>query len=1153
MVCASPIPHVSFFCLDDEYWTIDDGKESLLTFLDCSAEYFVDTYRNSLVKLLSQPKKPLADGVQVVIVQGISCLCSFFRKEGRIFVTLDKLPMENLLQEADKQHVGLFYFSEDGKLVWANDAFYDLIGCPKKDFSDLYHQDLSAFDQTLSSLSSTSYVLDTKRSLFFFVHGYTGFCLDLSHREATELGLYRKALVSNGIRVWRFNLANKEIDGVLLEDFEVSQLSLMHQRLLDGEQACSDILFFNEGKRCVHVQYHVQDGYAYAVEKDISKYQPSQHLSFFDNHIDHMNLMDMQSIMKVDLTANKVIHLKKGAWNPIDSISSNTYGEVYEKIKHSLVFEEEIQVYERKLRLESLKKAYEEGVQDIFLEFRSCDEFGNIRWMELRLFLNLDLDNGHLYALGTSQFVTEKKKIELSLNEKANRDRESGFYDRHTISMMVEGSLKGEEDLSSSYAFILIDIKGLKKQPSLVEPVLVPHVARIIRLGLFDRCMIGRVDATRFVVFLEQVDRVSQIRSKLEKLANMIANAYLFVPITHALSCSIGYTTGFYRENASFQFLFEKASLSLDKAREMGRNQVYAFDWEKPSTENRVRPVSILDENAQGVLLGCMDATLSGDNLASTMPLVLSQVGMYYQSKRVCLLTQEKGEMLSMYASWEPVSSSSVYGLFDSNPFLSLFDKQDVKKITTTGNYSKYQCLSGTDFYIGNLQVWNMENAYLVVVNPRNDDISVLSHSIQLIGSELTKRRLLDRQEFLVYHDPVTGFKNFNGYNQYVSTLKEDALSSTGLLVAEINELKEINKYHGKDYGNELITLISTKLNQLFPNAELFRISGHEFIAIRHDLTYEAFNHKVSRLSHDLYKDRPGMITLGQAWSEHEQHVSVLYNQAMMELEAKRQNALNASSEGDHYQAFEELKSSIDRDEYLVYLQPKVSSTSFKVCGAEALVRHLHPQHGLISPSKFIPQLERDALIKYIDLFVFEQVCKILQRWKNDGKELFPISLNFSRLTLLDENLISLMQEIKERYEVDCRFLEIEITESFGALDRNLVQKVVHEISDAGYCVCIDDFGSEYSNLSTLTSLPLGVLKLDKSLIDTLGVSEKGQVFVDGFISICKKLGIKTVAEGVETESQLHMVTGMGCDMVQGYFYDKPLTIANFEKKYQFG
>ncbi|HKL58056.1 MAG TPA: EAL domain-containing protein, partial [Sphaerochaeta sp.] len=162
-----------------------------------------------------------------------------------------------------------------------------------------------------------------------------------------------------------------------------------------------------------------------------------------------------------------------------------------------------------------------------------------------------------------------------------------------------------------------------------------------------------------------------------------------------------------------------------------------------------------------------------------------------------------------------------------------------------------------------------------------------------------------------------------------------------------------------------------------------------------------------------------------------------------------------------------------------------------------------------------------------------------------------PVSLNFSRLTLLDANLIAKMEEISSRHGVDSKLVEIEITESFGSLDRNLVKKVVGQIVEAGFPVCIDDFGSEYSNLSTLTSLPLRVLKLDKSLIDSLTTSAKAQAFVEGFIAICKKLDIQTVAEGVETEGQKSLLASMGCDMVQGYFFDKPLAIAQFEQKYR--
>ena len=360
-----------------------------------------------------------------------------------------------------------------------------------------------------------------------------------------------------------------------------------------------------------------------------------------------------------------------------------------------------------------------------------------------------------------------------------------------------------------------------------------------------------------------------------------------------------------------------------------------------------------------------------------------------------------------------------------------------------------------------------------------------------------------------------------------------------------------MNKNYGKEYGNELVSLVSSKIQKLFPDSALFRISGDEFVIICQDLTYESFNKKIARLSGELEKEKPNAFTLGQAWSENDLHVSVLFNQANIVLDARKQNTMDRSAkQADFHIAINALMEAINRGEYVVFLQPKVNSISSKVCGAEALIRRLDPKLGLVSPSRFIAQLEKDGLVKFIDLFVYRQVCQTLRHWMDEGTPLLPISLNFSRVTLLDEDLIPSMLEIKDEYQVDSKYIEIEITESFGALERNLVKKVVQAISDAGFCICIDDFGSEYSNLSTLTSLPLGILKLDKSLIDNLCTSTNSQVFVDGFVSICRKLGILTVAEGVETENQKNMVIEMGCDMIQGYFYDKPISIGSFEQKY---
>jgi EAL domain-containing protein (putative c-di-GMP-specific phosphodiesterase class I)/GGDEF domain-containing protein len=1159
MVDTSIFPSVTFRCLEDEFWTIAEGSERLSLFLDCTQEQFLNRFGTSFVSVLDPPKKPQLDTMQISLVNGKLTSCSVLKDESGVSVRLDTLPVEGLLLASGVMKVGLFQLSSKNKIQNANADFYKLIGYSEEAFLRKYNNDLVSLTGPLTknALETVPLVLseEEKRVLFFSVGETAGFCIEIDADRHEELQLYRQSLAQNGYLVWEYDLVRKQLQGHAFSPADLDTLRPLHQRLEDGENTCQQTVFLSSGNSessCYHVRYTKSKDKALAIAMDVSALPSSYRSSFFEDQFGISRHKDLLTLIKANLSQDHLIKLQQHGIDLVQETLPETYSQWVSQNVASMVSEEDKNKFEKTFNLEGLLKAAMDGKHSVSMEYRKRDEFGVIRWLEHRAMLTYEPESKNVYSIGISKYITEKKKFELGLEEKAIRDKDSGFYDRNTSAMMISYALKNTLDAKSSYVFAMIDIKGLRQVSSPVKHSLVPHLAQLLRLALTDRCIIGRYDSSRFLVFFGEADSLSQVRHKLEEISRMISNAYLFVPVSLSFWSNIGFMSGKYGEMAQYQELLEKAFLSLDKANEKGRNQVLSFNSDIGLFPEAVYQSSnSLDENAQGVLLGCMDATLSSENLDSTLPLVLSQLGMYYKARRVCLLTQEKSGMLEISASWEILGSKHSVGLFEIDPFESIPKLQELVYLKKEDFTLPLPCFAGSALSIGKLKVWGMEKGYLVVVDPNTCDLSVLGHSLQLISSEMTKRRLLDRQEYLVYHDPATGLLNYNGYTQYTSTLREDSLSSLGLVLVDINNLRDMNKNFGKEYGNEIVSLVAVKIQSLFPDCSWFRISGDEFVIICPDLTYESFNKRVSTLSIDIEKEKPNAVLVGQSWSENDLHVSVLFNQANIVLDARRQNTLDRSSrQADFHLAIQTLVEAINRGEYVVFLQPKVNSLSSKVCGAEALIRKLDPKLGLVSPSRFIAQMEKDGLVKFIDLFVFRQVCQTLRHWMDEGTPLLPISLNFSRVTLLDDDLIASMLRIKEEYQVDSKYVEIEITESFGALERNLVKKVVQAISDAGFCICIDDFGSEYSNLSTLTSLPLGVLKLDKSLIDNLCTSTNSQVFVDGFISICRKLGILTIAEGVETENQRNLVIEMGCDMIQGYFYDKPISIESFEQKY---
>ncbi len=295
-------------------------------------------------------------------------------------------------------------------------------------------------------------------------------------------------------------------------------------------------------------------------------------------------------------------------------------------------------------------------------------------------------------------------------------------------------------------------------------------------------------------------------------------------------------------------------------------------------------------------------------------------------------------------------------------------------------------------------------------------------------------------------------------------------------------------------------------------------------------------------------------ISVGSAWSDTDISLDFLIASADERRMIAKQDYYSEHPYAEVHRNAGVLKAllkEIAEGRFTVYLQPKIDTYNNKLCGAEALVRYQDPEKGIVPPGKFIPYLETAGLIHYIDFFVFEEVCRILKEWERRGVELIPVSLNFSRATLLEEQLIERMEEIIFRYGVDKRYVEIELTESMGEVERNTVAQIGKQICQAGYHIALDDFGAKYSNLSFLSAIRFNHLKLDKGLVNNLLTNENARIIVKNILALCQELQMEVVAEGVENREQLEVLKNLECFYIQGYYFNKPLPRPEFDRQYQ--
>lgn len=239
----------------------------------------------------------------------------------------------------------------------------------------------------------------------------------------------------------------------------------------------------------------------------------------------------------------------------------------------------------------------------------------------------------------------------------------------------------------------------------------------------------------------------------------------------------------------------------------------------------------------------------------------------------------------------------------------------------------------------------------------------------------------------------------------------------------------------------------------------------------------------------------------------------------------------------------------ISNEEFVVYYQPKYNPNTGELKGCEALIRWDSPDFGFLPPGRFIPILEKNGYITGIDHYMLEHVAKQQAKWVSEGRNCVPISVNISRAHFIERDLATQIVETVDACGCEHELIEIELTESAFFDDRKSMLTTIATLRDEGFLVSMDDFGSGYSSLNSLKDLPLDILKLDAGFFDGGNKDGRGEIVVSEAIKLAKNLNMQTVAEGIEKEEQVEFLKKMGCDMIQGFYYARPMPPEEFEQK----
>jgi diguanylate cyclase (GGDEF)-like protein len=245
--------------------------------------------------------------------------------------------------------------------------------------------------------------------------------------------------------------------------------------------------------------------------------------------------------------------------------------------------------------------------------------------------------------------------------------------------------------------------------------------------------------------------------------------------------------------------------------------------------------------------------------------------------------------------------------------------------------------------------------------------------------------------------------------------------------------------------------------------------------------------------------------------------------------------------EADEEMIVSEMKNALETGQFIAYYQPKYSLKTDRMYGAEALVRWKHPTKGLIAPGRFIPAFEKNGFIKDLDLFMWNTVAKQLRAWIDAGLEPTPVSVNISRVSLNNKNIVEVISDIVKKNNIPPSLLNLEITESAYMDNPEIMTDLVNDFKKHGFIIMMDDFGSGYSSLNTLKNIPVDILKIDMKFIEGEDKEGKGRIILSSVIRMAGWLGMPVIVEGVEEEYQSNFLRSMGCGYIQGYFYARPM------------
>lgn len=452
--------------------------------------------------------------------------------------------------------------------------------------------------------------------------------------------------------------------------------------------------------------------------------------------------------------------------------------------------------------------------------------------------------------------------------------------------------------------------------------------------------------------------------------------------------------------------------------------------------------------------------------------------------------------------------------------------------------------------------------AWDFVPKPYDADIIKLRLKNVIARSQVS---LLKELNNVMNYDPLTEIYSKNKFfSASKALLKANPDKQFAFLRLDIDRFKLINSFFGTAYGDRLLKHVAKRIRDFAKTTECCTFGRIDADVFGIFTPYQGKEETVKQIEQavenmkKLSASYNIMIVYGvYVVTDRSLPISFMCDRAALAAKTVKGHYMKSYAFYDdkmrlsienEQNIINEMSDALENNEFVPYYQPKYDVKTNKPVGAEALARWIHPTKGFISPGVFIPIFEKNGFISKLDFYIWECVCKQLKEWKDSVVPLFPVSVNVSRVNLYNPNLSKIIIELTKKYDVEPKYFNIEITESVYTDDNVMIDDITSQLRNNGFTILMDDFGSGYSSLNVLKDVQVDMLKMDMMFMFKAKYDGRAETIISSVIRMAKWLNIPVIAEGVDKAEQVEFLKSVGCDYIQGFYFSKPLPVAEYEK-----